>query len=194
MVLLSSYGLCSPIVVEKAKEYIEPKDKTVFIIPFAGFNNANTAAREINKGLIPFGFKMENIIVADVDKPEKNKDIEPDIFYIPGGNPYKLLNEVQKCDLAPWISNAVKNGASLWGISAGADFCCEDMSYLKLIEECDYPLENYNGLGIIKNKKILCHVDQRPMSLLQQIKDYDERGIIFLRNDELYVIEEGKYE
>lgn len=194
MILLSSYGLCSPIIAQKAREYIEPRDKTILVIPFAGFNNANTAAREINKGLIPFGFNMENIIVADVDEPEKNKELEPDIFYIPGGNPYKLLSEAQKCDLIPWISNLVKKGTTIWGISAGADFCCADMSYLKLVEDCDYSLENYNGLGLIKNKKILCHVDQRPMGLLQQVKDYDENGIIFLRNDELYIIGEGEHE
>lgn len=194
MILLSSYGLCSPIVAEKARKYIKPEDKTVLIIPFAGFSNASTAAREINKGLIPFGFKMENIIVADINEPEKNKDVEPDFLYIPGGNPFKLLSEAQKCDLIPWISNLVKNGGSIWGISAGADFCCKDMSYLKLVEDSDYPLDNYIGLDIVKDKKVLCHVDQRPMSLLQQVKDYDERGIIFLRNDELYVIEEGEYE
>lgn len=191
MILLSSYGLCSPIVAEKARKYIKPEDKTVLIIPFAGVSNANTAAREINKGLIPFGFKIENIIVAGINKPERNKDIEPDIFYIPGGNPYKLLYETQKSNLMPWISKVVKNGASIWGISAGADFCCENLSYLKLVEDSDYSLENYNGLGLIKNKKILCHVDQRPMGLLQQVKDYDEKDVLFLRNDELYVIQEG---
>jgi peptidase E len=191
MILLSSYGLCSPIVAEKARAYIEPDEKTVLIIPFAGFNNSNTATREINKGLIPFGFKRENIIVADINEPEKNNEIEPDIIYIPGGNPFKLLIESKKCNIIPRIRELIKNGTDVWGISAGADFCCGDLSYLKLVEDCDYSLENFIGLNIVKDKKILCHVDQRPLGLLQQVKDYDERGILFLHNDEIYVIEEN---
>ena len=188
-IFLSSYGLCSPIISEKAKEYINPEEKTVLVIPFAGFNNDNTAMREIDKGLVPFGFKKKNIFVADSESTERSKEIHPDIIYVPGGNPFKLLCEAKSSGLLSLINNAVKNGSLYWGISAGADLCCEDLSYLRLVEDCDYCPQDYNGLGIIKNKKILCHVDQRPMGLLQQVRDFDEKGTLYLRNDELYVTE-----
>ena len=59
MILLSSYGLRSPIVADNVREYINPENKKVLIIPFAGFNNASTAAKEIHEGLIPYGFALE---------------------------------------------------------------------------------------------------------------------------------------
>ncbi len=188
MILLSSYGLCYPIIARKAKKYINPENMKVLLIPFAGFNNEKTAAREINEGLIPFGFSIENIYVLDAEKPNVYNDMHFDMVYVPGGNPFKLLSQAQLCNLNPFVVNLIRNGAIYFGISSGADYAGEDLEYLKLAsEDCNIALENYNGLGIV-NEKILCHVDQRDFGTLQKIKDCDDRKAIFLRNDELYVI------
>jgi len=58
-------------------------------------------------------------------------------------------------------------------------------------EDCDYTLENYDALGLIE-EKVLCHVDQRDMSTMQKVRDFDDRKTIFLRNDELYIIFESE--
>lgn len=193
MILLSSYGLCSPIIADKAREYINPDNMKVLVIPFAGFNNESAAAREINFGLLPFGFSIDNIYVVDIGSPELYRNIQVDMIYVPGGNPFKLLSETQKCSLKDWILNLVSNGAIYFGISSGADYACENISYLRLVEDCDFEMENYDGLGLLK-EKVLCHVDQRDMATLQKVKDFDDRKTIFLRNDELYVIKEENNE
>ena len=187
MILLSSYGLCSPVVANKAKQYINPRDMKVLVIPFAGFNNASTASREIDKGLVPFGFSLDNICVLDVNNPGLCTNSTYDMIYVPGGNPFKLLSLAQECNVVGWIANEVKNGALYFGISSGADFACENIEYLKLVDECNLELTDFNALGLIK-EKVLCHVDQRDMATLQRVRDYDERRTIFLRNDELYAI------
>lgn len=187
MILLSSYGLCSPIVSEKAKEYIAPENKKVLVVPFAGYNNEQTAAREVSKGLIPFGFTLDNISVLDVNNPELCRGNKIDMIYVPGGNPFKLLSQAKKCNINQWIVDMVAENTIYFGISSGADFACENLEYLKLVDECNFELENYNGLGLIK-EKVLCHIDQRDMSTLQRVKDFDERNTIFLRNDEIYVV------
>lgn len=192
MIVLSSYGLCSPIIAEKAKEYIKnPEELTVLLIPFAGFSNERTAEREINKGLIPFGFKLENIYICDVENPTEHMEKHIDIIYVSGGNPFKLLTEAYNCKgLTEWLIKLIKSGTMYWGISSGADFLTTDMEYLKQVDDCDYDIETYKGLCIVK-EKILCHVDQRDMATLQKVKDCDERKTIFLRNDEIYIYNGG---
>lgn len=188
MILLSSFGLCSPIVAQKAREYINPENMTVLVVPFAGFNNQRTAKRESEEGLIPFGFAPENIYIMDVEKPDQHRNKAFDMIYVPGGNPFKLLMQAEECGIKEWIADLVKNGAIYHGVSSGADFICENLEYLKLVEDCNYAPKSFDGLGLIK-EKVLCHIDQRDMSTLQQVKNYDERGVIFLRNDDLYRIE-----
>jgi len=186
VILLSSYGLCSSIVAQKAKEYIVSQNKKILVVPFAGYNNEKTANREINEGLLPFGFGLENIYVLDVNKPEAYRKNKFDMIYVPGGNPFKLLSQAQECNVNQWIIDMVADDAIYFGISSGADFACENLEYLKLVDECNFDLKNYDGLGLIK-EKVLCHIDQRDMSTLKRVKDFDERKVIFLRNDEIYV-------
>jgi len=191
MIILSSYGLRSPIIAQKARELINPANMSVLVIPFAGFNNENTAAREINEGLIPFGFNIDNIFVCSIENPELYKDKKFDLIYVPGGNPFKLLKEAKECNLLPWVIKLVNEGATYFGVSSGADFACENIEYLRLAEDCDYTMEDYNCLGLIK-EKVLCHVDQRDMATLQRVKDFDDKKAIFLRNDEIYTISESE--
>lgn len=192
MIVLSSYGLCSPIIAEKAKGYIKnPEELNVLLIPFAGFNNERTVEREINKGLIPFGFSLENVYICDVENSIAYMKKYIDVIYVPGGNPFKLLTEARSCKgLMEWLVKLIKADTMYWGISSGADFLTTNMEYLKQVDDCDYDLEIYEGLGIVK-EKILCHVDQRDMATMQKVKDYDERKTIFLRNDEICIYDGG---
>ena len=187
MIILTSYGFRSPVVAEKVREYINPENMNVLVIPFAGFDSEKTAATEIKNGLLPFGFLPENIYVVNETDTGINREINFDMIYVPGGNPFKLLRQAQKCNLHSRVIELVSNGTIYFGVSSGADFACEDIEYLKLVEDCDYNIENYKGLGLL-TEKVLCHVDQRDMGTLQRVRDYDDRKTIFLRNDEVLVI------
>lgn len=189
MILISSFGLCSPIVAEKAKRYIEPGNKKVLVVPFAGFDNTKTSNREIINGLVPFGFERDKIDVCSEFTAEQLKGRKYDWIYVPGGNPFKLLVELKDYKIKNILREMVVGGCNYFGISSGADLLSNDLSYLKIVDDCNYVLDSYEGLGILK-RKILCHIDQRDMSVLQKVKDFDDRKTFFLRNNDIYKISE----
>ena len=189
MILISSFGLCSPIVAEKAKKYIEPENKKVLVVPFAGFDNTKTANREILNGLIPFGFERDKIDICSDFTVEQLRDRKYDWIYVPGGNPFKLLKEMEEYKIKNTLKEMIIGGCNYLGISSGADLLSNDLSYLRMVDDCNYNLDSYEGFGILK-RKILCHIDQRDMSILQKVKDFDDRKTLFLRNDEIYQISE----
>ena len=108
---------------------------------------------------------------------------------MPGGNPFKLLKEMEEYKIKNILREMVVGGCNYFGISSGADLLSNDLNYLRMVDDCNYVLGSYEGLGILK-RKILCHIDQRDMSALQKIKDFDDRKTLFLRNDEIYKISE----
>lgn len=187
MIILASYGLRSPIVSEKVREYIKnPEEMKVLIVPFAGFDCEKTAERETRDALVPFGFKAEDIFVCR--KGEAIKE-EFDLIYVPGGNPFKLIKMALEEGVMPIIKEAVKNGAVYFGASAGADFCCENLEYLTCVEDNDFPLESFEGLSLIE-ENVICHVDQRDYGTLRQVREFKpEKKLLMLRNDDIFVIE-----
>lgn len=184
MLFLSSYGFRAPLVSDKLKKYINPENKKILLIPFAGFNSKKTAEIEINEGLMPFGFVKDNILIYEGDISLNEKI---DIIYVPGGNPFKLLKEAKETEIIAPIRDMINNGADYFGVSAGADFLSANIEYLKSVDDCDYDLSDFDALGIIE-EKILCHTDQRDMGILRSVKEFDERNTIFIRNDELLVM------
>ena len=93
MLILSSFGFRSPVICEKKKEIItDTTEKSVVIIPFAGFNAEKTAIYE-TEALVKFGFSPKGIYIID---SVPNMDFSPDYIYVPGGNPFKLLSELNR--------------------------------------------------------------------------------------------------
>lgn len=192
MIILTSYGLRSPIIAEKIRVLIKPKDMKVFIIPFAGFDY-NLIAKKESDALINFGFEKNNIYVCDVSNADEHKNKHIDMIYVPGGNQFKLLYECKKNKMLNWIKQSITDGCHYFGVSAGADLATSDLEYLKLVDECNYELENFVGLKLI-NEKVLCHIDQRDWGVLQAVKDYDGRGVLFLKNNDVYIAKTGGME
>ena len=155
MILISSFGLCSPIVAEKAKRYIEPGNKKVLVVPFAGFDNTKTSNREIINGLVPFGFERDKIDVCSEFTAEQLKGRKYDWIYVPGGNPFKLLVELKDYKIKNILREMVVGGCNYFGISSGADLLSNDLSYLKIVDDCNYVLDSYEGLGILKRKILI---------------------------------------
>ena len=187
MIILTSYGLRSPIIAEKIRKLIKPKDMKLFIIPFAGFDYNMTTKKE-SDALIDFGFEKNNIYVCDASNADEQKNKYIDMIYVPGGNQFKLLYECQKNKMLNWIKQCITDGCHYFGVSAGADLATSDLEYLKMVDECNYELENFAGLGLIE-EKVICHIDQRDVVTLKAVRNWDGRKTIFLRNDEVYVIE-----
>ena len=55
MIILSSYGFEALIIRNKFREYIQPENKTIVILPFAGLDNTATAEYE-KHFVLQYGF------------------------------------------------------------------------------------------------------------------------------------------
>ena len=162
MLILTSYGFRSPIVSEKLKNIIDPKGKTVLIVPFAGFNNESCARRE-TEGLIEFGFAADSIFVYDKEVPENNK--RADYIFVPGGNTFKLLYEARQCGALEVIGRMVEEGSAYIGASAGAELATTNIEYVTMLEDNNYELESFDALGFIDDV-VIPHSDQREIPQL----------------------------
>ena len=185
MLILTSYGFRAPIVAEKLRNVVETKDKTVLIVPFAGFNNESCARRE-TEGLIEFGFKAENIFVYDKECAENNN--KADYIYVPGGNTFKLLYEMKQCGAIEVIRNMVKNGSTYIGASAGAEVTTVDIEYVTILEDNNYDFEDYCALGFTDDI-IIPHMDQRDHHLMSLCRRYADRTrlAIGIANDRVHI-------
>ena len=108
-------------------------EKYCYILPYAGFDVEKTFERE-KRCLIEFGFSPDKI------KFVKNRlDIAskaPDFIYVPGGNPFKLLQSIKEINLVNEIIDCVKNGSATYiGVSAGADIATKDIAYVLQLED-----------------------------------------------------------
>lgn len=138
--MFSSYGFRSPVMREKYAKVIKQdealKKKSCMIIPFAGFNTEKTF--DVKKcGLIEFGFDSERVFNADhvalVTTPV------PDLIYVPGGDPFKLLTEIRERNLIPKIRKWVLDCKSIYvGVSAGAYVASQYIAYVKQLEDDNF--------------------------------------------------------
>lgn len=191
MIFLSSFGFRSPIVVQKMKEYVpEPFDKKVLVIPFAGFNSENTGIRE-QEGLLAFGFIQPNVFILTRSNVEEMRKLSFDYIYVPGGDPFKLLSELQSLDLLNDIKRMVADGTDYIGVSAGAMLATSNIEYVAeyvaQLEDNNFCLSNYDGLGLTDDC-VVCHIDQLEKSAVLACKtSCPERNLLGIRNDEIIV-------
>ncbi len=188
MIILSSFGFRSPIVSQKIREYVsQPEDKKVLMIPFAGFNNINTGIRE-SDGLVAFGFSAENIFILDAGNAAEAKNTVFDYIYVPGGDPFKLLFELREINFLGEILRMLKNGSTYIGVSAGASLATVDIGYVAQLEDDNYSLSDYSGLGLIDDC-VLCHIDQySPATVIACKSVCRDRKLFGIRNDEIAVL------
>ena len=186
MLVFTSFGFRAPIVKEKLRDVIDPKNKTILIIPFAGYNPISCALNEKN-GLIDFGFKEDNIyICSDLSSFERAYNY----IYVPGGYTFKLLSTMQSMQLMESVKRAVENGATYIGVSAGAELATVNLEYVRFLEDNNYSLVDYNGLSLVR-EIIIPHADQHRLSeQMRSVFDTKQSThILRIANDEVAVCE-----
>ena len=167
-------------------------ERTCHILPYAGFDVEKTFERE-KRGLIEFGFSADKI------KFVKNRlDIvskSPDFIYVPGGNPFKLLQSIKEINLVNEIIDCVKNGSTTYiGVSAGADIATKDIAYvLQLEDNNEISNGDYKALGLI-SQSVLCHYDHYSFATLKACQEVSGNTIITINDDQLLIYENGFWE
>lgn len=193
--LLSSFGFNSPIMRTKFSKVIlqncHLKDKTCFIIPYAGFNVENTFKRE-KQSLIEFGFSPEKIEFAN--KGFDKFSSFPDYLYVPGGNPFKLLKSIREIGIFNDIIDCVRNKGTVYiGVSAGADIATENIEYVKQLEDNNDITDNcYEALGLI-SENVLCHYDHYSYLTLKVCREISRNSFITINDDQLLKFENGEW-
>ncbi len=185
MLFFTSFGFESPIVSQKLKELIEnPFEKSVLIIPFAGFNSRLAGEKQFD-ALVSFGFKPENITVLS-----KGDDIKvlPDYIYVPGGDTFKLLYTIKKYGYLEKIKKLITSGSNYIGASAGAYITAKSIDYVKLLESDELGLSDLLALGIIDGA-VLCHYDRHTLSEVLAVRQLVGEKIITIKNDEVFVVQ-----
>lgn len=192
----SSFGFNSPIVCSKFAKVMprveDLEDKTCFVLPYAGFHTERTFKRE-KRGLMRFGFS------SDLIKFVKNRgDLlseRCDFIYVPGGNPFKLLQTIKEIGLEEEIVDCVKNrGATYIGVSAGADIATKNIAYVMELEDNNEVEDgDFSALGLI-SETILCHYDHRSFSLLKACERISGSQMITINDDQLLKYENGTWE
>ena len=194
--LLSSYGFNTSIMREKYAKVISQGDdlceKTCLIVPYAGFDVEKTFERE-KQGLVSFGFAPQNIVFV-----KSRFDIVhsfPDYIYVPGGDPFKLLNTIREIEILHDIVECVKDKRAVYiGVSAGADIATKSIEYVMQLEDNNVIRDNrFDALGLI-NESILCHYDHYSYSTLKECQEVSNNAIIPINDDQLVSFENGKWE
>ena len=180
MIVMSSFGIESPIIRDKLMDLISPIDKSVLLIPFAGYNVPFTIQKETEL-LKSFGFSSDKIRILSTDKPPTGT---VDFIYTPGGDTFKLLYTLKKNNLLGYIKNIVQRYNSTYiGVSAGAYICCQNIQYVLLLEDNNYDFDNFEALGFIRDENIICHSDQISYATISQCKHFTpNKNYLFIDN------------
>jgi len=195
MMLFSSFGFNSPIVRDKFAKAIPvdealPK-KTCLIIPYAGFHAQHTGERE-TQGLVDFGFARDRILVSSDD--DRWPVEAPDVIYVPGGDPFKLLRAVREKDLVSKIRESVLGRHAVYiGVSAGAYIAAESIRYVMRLEDNNEITDGFGALGLVPDN-ILCHYDHYGYPMLKECEEVGEKPIRTINDDQLLMFRNRRWQ
>lgn len=136
-------------------QYVADKQlsKKVLFIPTAG--NVEDYTGYIDEGREVFeklGFDVEILDLASCDKETAQAKIfQTKLLYVSGGNPFYLLQELQKKHLLSLIREQIADGMIYIGESAGAEIASQDIAYTELMDDrtATPNLENTSGLNLV---------------------------------------------
>jgi len=195
-ILLSSYGLETPIMAEKFSKIIPQgrslKRKKCVILPYAGSDLAKTGEIE-TQNLINFGFSKKNIYVANDYGAFKCNF--PDYIYVPCGDPFKLLRHIRSTNLRSCIDNIViKQKAVFIGVSAGAYIATNNIKYVtKLEDNNEIADDDFEALSLIP-ENVICHYDHYSYAAFKECSEEYGSDILSIKDDQLLMFVNGEYQ
>lgn len=187
MLILTSFGFESPILCRKLREYVKTEEKNVLVIPFAGRSSDECFKAEKNF-LISYGFHPDKIHYVSALEDLKKADY----IYVPGGSTFKLLSEVQRLGLCEKIRELIEGGAVYIGSSAGAELSCCDLQYVSVLEDDNFGIIDFDGLGMVEDI-IIPHSDQVPVSVKMRCRAFG-RQLICIPNDGAAIYSGSEFE
>ena len=142
--------LCKPI--DDCKVLYFPNEKVTPGKIKSGMYEARLAA---------FGFRTQNIYVANYFEPAPYFGLDIDIVYISGGNTFGTMKWLRDTGFDRAIVDYVRNGVIYIGGSAGAHIATADISHVKKYDEDTFGLSDFSGLGLYDGILICHYTDER---------------------------------
>ena len=96
------------------------EDSKVLFIPNEKATKEKTESNKYYDRLYEDGFtNKDNIYIFDESEADKFRNLDIDLIYVSGGNTFKTLEKIKKCNFDKDIINYVNNGVIYIGGSAG---------------------------------------------------------------------------
>lgn len=190
--LFSSFGFCSPVLRDRFAQVIaqdeQLRQKTCLVMPYAGFDADSTFARE-REGLMEFGFDGQKIVY--VRSPEDVIGNPADYIYVPGGDPFRLLQAVNERGLRDAVVRAVRDtGAVYIGVSAGAYLATPHIGYVMQLEDNNVADGGLDALCLVPDS-LICHSDHYSFATLRACQEAGNRPVRTIGDVQLLLYENG---
>lgn len=121
---LLSKGLTTDTLKAAFLTFLEkkPESQSVAVVVNATSSDKkkHRKTKKVQKEFHALGFDTTKIHLFDLMKTAPSELSKYDIIYILGGNPFLLLDEVNKSDAGPVLKQLANRGKTLMGYSAGA--------------------------------------------------------------------------
>lgn len=194
MIILTSNGLSSDILMDKVKGLLKDSKTAVIITTASEYKEKDWHIPRITGELESLGLTVE---FFDFDCDDSGQLLKYDVVEILGGNPFYLLNAMKKSNCGD-ILKRVSEERVLIGISAGSIVLQVD---IKLVAE--YSPEMNEGVGLVDltglsltGIQLLPHYDRfltRYECFEERAKEFEDKYncIVYRINDGEAVIDNG---
>lgn len=141
------------------------------------------------------GFNLIELDIAN-KKPQQvsEKLHDADVIYVTGGNTYYLLQQMKACQFGNVLRECLERGVLYIGSSAGAIVLCDNIDFIRDMDDPALAkLDNYEGLGIL-DFKILPHLNHPKYGAKACKIAFDLQSserILGLRDDQAVYIRDG---
>ncbi|MBE6612249.1 MAG: hypothetical protein E7632_07135 [Ruminococcaceae bacterium] len=132
------------------------KDCRILFFPNEKADSGKIRSGKYHSRIAAFGFRIQNIHVADYFSPASALPTDIDAVYISGGNTFGTMKRIRDAGFDAAIRNYVQNGAVYIGGSAGAHIASAEISHVAAYDRDTFGLTDFSGLGLYHGI-FICH-------------------------------------
>lgn len=129
----------------------------------------------------------KNIYIFDETKAKDYANLKLDLIYIGGGNTFKTMDKLRKCNFLNVIEKYIKSGVIYIGGSCGAHIVTKNIKHVEEFDQNDIGLKEYDGLGFLDGI-IIPHYDSTREKKYKKIVKNSKYKIYTLTNNDSIVI------
>ena len=129
----------------------------------------------------------KNIYIFDETKAKDYANLKLDLIYIGGGNTFKTMDKLRKCNFLNVIEKYIKSGVTYIGGSCGAHIVTKNIKHVEEFDQNDIGLKEYDGLGFLDGI-IIPHYDSTREKKYKKIVKNSKYKIYTLTNSDSIVI------